>query len=184
MRILYSNFFYMRSKLIYIWPDNLQSNALMCLDFQVEFKHEIVLRNWLLTYHEYATYDVETIFLWKFLQILFFYIFCRKTYKNIEGFMTITYFPCIQHVSWLYISVWYDLNYYYCMLALSVCVMMPLRSSQPMTKTNIGFVMKCEVHVSQITTRSLFEFISAFGTALEMKQNSYKRNLFMSSEMS
>ena len=58
---------------IYIWPDNLQSNALMCLDFQVEFKHEIVLRNWLLTYHEYATYDLETIFLWKFLQIFCFY---------------------------------------------------------------------------------------------------------------
>lgn len=176
MRILYSNFFYMRSKLIYIWPDNLQSNALMCLDFQVEFKHEIVLRNWLLTYHEYATYDVETIFLWKFLQILFFLV---VKYTKI-----LRVFRIIQHVSWLYIFVLYDLSYYYCMLALSVYVMMPLRSSQPMTKTNIGFVMKCEVHVSQITTRSLFEFISAFGTALEMKQNSYKRNLFMSSEMS
>ena len=176
IRILYSNFFYMRSKLIYIWPDNLQSNALMCLDFQVEFKHEIVLRNWLLTYHEYATYDVETIFLWKFLQILFFLV---VKYTKI-----LRVFRIIQHVSWLYIFVLYDLSYYYCMLALSVYVMMPLRSSQPMTKTNIGFVMKCEVHVSQITTRSLFEFISAFGTALEMKQNSYKRNLFMSSEMS
>ena len=181
MRILYSNFFYMRSKLIYIWPDNLQSNALMCLDFQVEFKHEIVLRNWLLTYHEYATYDVETIFLWKFLHILFFISLAVKYTKILRASWQ---FRCIQHVPWLYISVLYDLNYYYCMLALSVYVMMPLRSSQPMTKTNIGFVMKCEVHVSQITTRSLFEFISAFGTALEMKQNSYKRNLFMSSEMS
>lgn len=171
----------MRSKLIYIWPDNLQSNALMCLDFQVEFKHEIVLRNWLLTYHEYATYDVETIFLWKFLQILFLLFLAVKHTKLLRASWQ---FRIIQHVSWLYIFVLYDLSYYYCMLALSVYVMMPLRSSQPMTKTNIGFVMKCEVHVSQITTRSFFEFISAFGTALEMKQNSYKRNLFMSSEMS
>ena len=128
--------------------------------------------------------------MWKLFSCESFYTFCfflyfsRKIYKNIESFMKTAYFRCIQHVPWLHISVLYDLNYYYCMLALSVYVMMPLRSSQPMTKTNIGFVMKCEVHVSQITTRSLFEFISAFGTALEMKQNSYKRNLFMSSEMS
>ena len=130
--------------------------------------------------------------MWKLFSCESFYKYCVfifscKIYKDIESFLKtalLCLFRIIQHVSWLYIFVLYDLSYYYCMLALSVYVMMPLRSSQPMTKTNIGFVMKCEVHVSQITTRSLFEFISAFGTALEMKQNSYKRNLFMSSEMS
>ena len=125
--------------------------------------------------------------MWKLFSCESFYTFCFFIFLAVKYTKILRaswQFRYIQHVPWLYISVLYDLNYYYCMLALSVYVMMPLRSSQPMTKTNIGFVMKCEVHVSQITTRSLFEFISAFGTALEMKQNSYKRNLFMSSEMS
>ena len=125
--------------------------------------------------------------MWKLFSCESFYTYCffiSLAVKYTKILRASWQFRCIQHVPWLYIFVLYDLNYYYCMLALSVYVMMPLRSSQPMTKTNIGFVMKCEVHVSQITTRSLFEFISAFGTALEMKQNSYKRNLFMSSEMS
>ena len=154
------------------WTFKLSSS--MKLFFEIGYSHtmSMLLTMWKL-------FSCES-----FYTYCFFYIFSRKIYKDIKSFMTTTYFRCIQHVPWLYISVLYDLNYYYCMLALSVYVMMPLRSSQPMTKTNIGFVMKCEVHVSQITTRSLFEFISAFGTALEMKQNSYKRNLFMSSEMS